>query len=273
MTPALGAALAPVRKRRSMIICHHGVGQSTMTEDPYFLRVPVETFQRQTELLLDAGFEFVTVAELVEMADGGAPPPGYVALSFDDGMEDNHSAVLPVLREYGLPATVYVTTGLLGRSNPFMAPGSGLRMMTAEELLAMSRAGVELGAHSVTHPDMSRLDRERCLREMVDSRDYLVELTGGPVTTFAYPFCRYGEAAREAAREAGFAAAVTCAGRGSWNRFEMQRVLITGKDGLSTFLLKVSGRHQPLFESLPGRAVRASTRSLRRQVRSARERR
>ena len=52
-------------------------------------------------------------------------------------MDDNHSVVLPLLREHGLRATVYVTTGLSGRPNPWMAPESGGRMMSFEELRAL----------------------------------------------------------------------------------------------------------------------------------------
>lgn len=250
-----------------MILCHHGVGSATIDEDPYYLRVSERRFRAQLELLLEAGFEFVTVAQLAEWANSAVPPPGYVALSFDDGMEDNHSVVLPILRDYGLPATVYVATGMLGKPNPFMSPESEARMMTAEQLRELAAEGIELGAHTVNHVDLSTMDRDSCLREMVESRDALAELAGVPVTTFAYPFCRYGDAARAAASDAGFTAAVTCSGRGSWHRFEMKRVLITGKDGPPSFLLKVAGRYEAVSDSAPGRLARVGTRAARRRVR------
>lgn len=274
MTPlAWRRSIEAVRSRRSVILCHHGVAPSTSEEDPYFLRVDPDSFREQLELMLDAGFELVTVAELAELADGGTPPPGYAAISFDDGMQDNHSVALPILEHYGVPATVYVTTGLIGQANPFMSAGSSARMMTELELRDLASAGIELGAHTVTHPDMSRMDRESCVREMVESREALERVAGEPVKTFAYPFCRYGTAARAAARDAGFVAAVTCGGRGSWDRFEMGREIITRKDGLPSFALKLAGLYQPLFDSLPGRAFRASTRDIRARARSALERR
>ncbi len=145
-------------------------------------------------------------------------------------------------------------------------------MMTEDELRELSSAGVELGAHTVTHPDLSLMDRDGCLREMVDSRTAIEELTGGPVLTFAYPFCRYGQAAVSAARDAGFVAAVTCEGRGGWSRYEMKRAMLTGKDGLPSFLLKLGDAYQPLFDSAPGRALRASTRRVRAGARASRPR-
>ena len=243
---------------------------SNLGEDPENLRVPPRRFRAQIELLLRAGFEMVTVADLAKRTAGGRPPPGLAALSFDDGMEDNHSILLPILREYGIPATIYVTTGLIGQTNPWLAPGSGARMMTEGELRELGAAGVELGAHTVTHPDMSLLDHAACLREMVESREALERLTEAAVSTFAYPFCRYGEAALAAAAEAGFLAAVTCEGRGGRSRYELRRAMITGKDGMPSFLLKASEAYQPLFDSRAGKLLRAGTRAARAGLRQRR---
>jgi peptidoglycan/xylan/chitin deacetylase (PgdA/CDA1 family) len=257
-----------------VILCYHGVGPTSTSLDPGFLRVRPDVFRAQLELLLGAGFEFLTVAELADRSAGAEPPPGLAALSFDDGMDDNHAVVLPLLIELGLTATVYVTTGLIGKPNPWMAPGAGARMMDERELRELAAAGFEIGAHSVTHPDLSQRDYESCLREMTESRRALERIVDARVQTFAYPFCRYGPAAIAAVRSAGFTAAVTCQGRGSWDRYELKRSLITGKDGLPIFLLKLTDYYQPLFDSGPSRLVRASTRRLRERRRErAQERR
>lgn len=270
--PALAAPARALRARRSIILCYHGVAPSTSAEDPEFLRVDPDDFRSQLELLMRAGFRFVTVADFARTAAGAAPPPGLVAISFDDGMHDNHAVALPILRDLGVPATVYVSTGLIGKPNPWIDARAGSRMMTEDELREMADAGIELGAHTVTHPDLSQLDYEACLREMTGSRDALAEITGRPVRTFAYPFCLYGEAAVAAARDAGFEAAVTCWNRGSWDRFEMKRTMITGKDGPASFVLKLWEVYDPLFHSAPGRAFRTVTRGARARVRAARER-
>lgn len=271
LTSAVRAILRALRQRRSIILCYHGVAPRRVTTDPDFLRVPPERFRAQVETLREAGFDFVTVRELARRARGGIPPVGLVALSFDDGWDDNHAVVLPTLRELGLPATVYVATGLIGQRNPWLPPAADARMMTVQELRDLHEAGFELGAHTVTHPDLSRLDRASCLREMVDSRVTLERETGAAVETFAYPYCHYGQAAIDAAREAGFLCAVTCQGRGGWEPLEMKRALISGKDGWTSFLLKAVDVYQPLFDSRPGRLVRTSTRRLRGVARSALE--
>lgn len=268
---ALAAALRPLvrslARRRSVILCYHGVGTTTAEEDPSFLRVNPDTFRAQVDLLLSAGFRLVTVAELASRMNGGPPPPGLAALSFDDGMDDNHHVVLPILRERGAAATVYVTTGMVGKPNPWLAPAVGSRMMTGDELRELAAAGFELGAHTVTHPDLSKLSFEQCMREMTESRDELARISGAPVRTFAYPFCLYSEGAVAAAQAAGFEAAVTCHERGGWSPYELQRPMITGKDGLASFVAKLAGAYYPFFHSRTGRLLRVTTRTLRARVR------
>jgi peptidoglycan/xylan/chitin deacetylase (PgdA/CDA1 family) len=271
-SPLLAAA-RQLRERRSVIIGGHGVADVPAAYDPENLCVAPRRFRAQVELLLAAGFEFLTVAELTSRMNGGPPPPGLAALSFDDGMENNVSVLLPLLREYGLPATVYVATGLIGQPNPWLDRRTGARMMTVDELRELAAAGIEIGAHTVTHPDLSLLDAEACRREVRDSRDTLRDVTGGPVSTFAYPFCGFGPTAQAAVREAGFSAAVTGEGLGSWERFTIDRAMITGVDGLLPFMAKLAGQYQPLYASRAGAAARAATRGARRRVRALRERR
>src|SRR3954468_10025134 len=96
-----GAVLPAARslaRRRSLILAYHGVGESNAEADPEFLRVPPAAFRGQLDVLTPAGSRVSAVAPLAPAARaaGGTPPPGLVALSFDDGMEDNHSELLPI---------------------------------------------------------------------------------------------------------------------------------------------------------------------------------
>jgi peptidoglycan/xylan/chitin deacetylase (PgdA/CDA1 family) len=103
-----------LRRRRPVILAYHSVAPRRGGADPSFLRVPPERFRQHVEVMLAAGYEFVTVADFARRTGTQGPPHGIAALSFDDGLRDNHEVVLPLLRRYELPATVYVTTGLIG---------------------------------------------------------------------------------------------------------------------------------------------------------------
>jgi O-antigen/teichoic acid export membrane protein/peptidoglycan/xylan/chitin deacetylase (PgdA/CDA1 family) len=262
------ASLRALARRRSLNVAYHGVDEVRPEQDPENLCIAPARFREQLELLTRAGFELMTVAELAERAAGGEPPPGLASISFDDGLEDNHRVVLPILRELGVAATVYVTTGFIGRPNEWM--GGRARYMTEDELRDLRRAGFELGAHSVSHPDLSTLGADDCRREVRESMAAVEAIAGEPVRTFAYPFCRYGDEAIAAVRDAGLLAAVTCEGRGDWSPYTMKRALITGKDGLASFVAKLWDVYQPAFESPPGRAVRAVSRVPRTRLRASR---
>ena len=253
-----------------MIVGGHGVAAVEPELDPENLCVTPDRFRAQLELLLSAGFRFVSVGELVRLAAGAAPPPGLAALTFDDGMENNLSVLAPILREYALPATVFVVSGLLGQPNPWMDPRARARMLTADELRELAAGGVEIGAHTVTHPDLSALGEEACRREVQGSRDTLQDVTGEPVATFAYPFFGHGPAAVGAVRAAGFSAAVTGPGHQSWKPLTLPRAMITGVDGLTAVVAKLAGVYEPVHRSAPSAAVRALTRRPRQRLRRRR---
>jgi peptidoglycan/xylan/chitin deacetylase (PgdA/CDA1 family) len=244
------------------VLGYHGVARSRLREDLSLLQVSPDRFRTHLQLLLAAGFRFVTVAELARRADGGVPEPGLAVVTFDDGMHNNFTIARPILDEYGIPATVYVTIGLIGGRSPWIGPAGDGAIMSESQLRELAGAGWELGAHSMTHADLSTLDYAACRREIEESRDTLERITGARVQTFAYPFGRYGPAAVAAARDAGLLAAVTT-GSGSWAPFEMTRAMIGAIDPMPIVLLKLTDSYEPLLAIPPMRVARRASKRLR----------
>jgi peptidoglycan/xylan/chitin deacetylase (PgdA/CDA1 family) len=243
------------------------VAETRLRDDLSLLQVSPIRFRAQLELLLDAGFCFVTLAELVRRADGGVPEPGLAAITFDDGMRNNHAVALPILNEYRIPATVYVTIDYIGGDSPWIGAGGDGAMMSEPELRDLAAAGWELGAHTMTHPDLSTLDYDACRKEIEESRDALEHIADIQIQTFAYPFGRYGPEAIAAVRDAGLLAAVTT-GSGSWAPYELTRAMIGTIDPLPIVLLKLTDHYEPLLRSTPMRAVRRASKRLRELARS-----
>lgn len=255
-------ALRRVSARRAVILGYHGISASLPGTDLWRLLVDPGRFRAQLELMLAAGFRFTTVAELARRAAGHAPPPGLAVVSFDDGMRNNHSTALPILRELGIPATVYVTAGLIAGQSPWIGPGGDGKMLDRTEIVQLAEAGWEIGAHTMTHPDLSTMGYQACRAEMEASRDVLRELTGSEIPTFAYPFGRYGPAAVRAAADIGFLAAVTT-GSGSWKPLELTRAMISTGDPFAVTMLKATDRYEPLLRTPPLRLARDASRRLR----------
>ncbi|MGA7704341.1 MAG: polysaccharide deacetylase family protein [Solirubrobacteraceae bacterium] len=256
---------SPVRRicrDRSVILGYHGIARSPLRQDPSLLQVTPKRFRAQLELLLDAGFEFVTVAELVRLADGNEPPPGYAAVSFDDGMRNNLTTALPIMAEYKIPGTVYMTVGYFGGHSPWVKAPADNRMLDEDELREVAGAGWEVGAHTMTHADLSRLDYESCRREIEQSKDRLEQIVGGPIETFAYPFGLRSEVAERAARDSGLLAAVST-GQGSWESFQIKRAMIGTLDPLAVVVMKLADRYEPLLRSRPLDLLRRASKRLR----------
>jgi O-antigen/teichoic acid export membrane protein/peptidoglycan/xylan/chitin deacetylase (PgdA/CDA1 family) len=261
-----------VLRRQPLVLCYHGIGVSPRADDPEYLRVHPARFRAQLEILGEAGATFTTLAELAERARSGPLPAGLVAVTFDDGYQDNHDTALPILQDLGITGTIFIATALIGKPNPWMRADSGLRMMHRAELHAVAAAGFELGAHTVHHLDLTEVDPETCRREVAGSKAQLEAIVGAPVTSFAYPYFLYDAVARKAVEDAGFDAAVTGLGWGSFeDRLALPRALVGGNDRLPSFALRITGRYDPMFRHTAGTALRVATRPVRRVVRHAME--
>lgn len=258
------AALSALASRRSVILGYHGIDNASRGEDPWRLQVSPTVFEALLELMLRAGFRFVTVAALAGNLDGRAPRSGVAAVSFDDGMRNNHSIALPILDRLAIPATVYVAVDLIGGHSPWVK-GNGGEMLSEDEIRDLAGAGWEIGAHTMTHPDLATLSYEECRREIEDSRVALERIAAVEVETFAYPFGRYGLAALQATRDIGFKAAVTT-GTGDGTRFELTRAMVSSGDPSVVLMLKLTDHYEPLLRFPPLRAARQASKQLRRSL-------
>lgn len=213
-------------------------------------------------MLLAAGFQFVTVAELARRAAGGPPPPGLAAVSFDDGLRNNLTTAMPILRQLRIRATVYVPTDWIGGENPWIGAGAGSEILSKTDVRELVAEGWEVGSHTLSHADLSLLDYAACRREIDESRGALERITGVSVETLAYPFGHYGPVAVNAARDSGLLAAVTT-GSGLWDPFELTRAMIGSADPWPIVLLKLTDRYEPLLRAKPLAFVRQKSKQLR----------
>lgn len=96
-----------------------------------------------------------------------------------------------------------------------MARGPATRMLCADQLLALHRAGMDIGAHTCDHTVLSAMSNADARADIAAGRKRLEEVIQAPVSLFAYPNGRPGadfeQRHANMLRSAGFDAAVTCA--------------------------------------------------------------
>jgi peptidoglycan/xylan/chitin deacetylase (PgdA/CDA1 family) len=95
------------------------------------------------------------MSEAADELGGGRPRPGIAVVTFDDGLRNNYTAALPILSRLGIRATVYVACNFIGGYNPWVSPGGGGEMLGEEDIQTLAASGWEIGAHTLSHPDMA----------------------------------------------------------------------------------------------------------------------
>jgi peptidoglycan/xylan/chitin deacetylase (PgdA/CDA1 family) len=222
LAAATGAAPAGAADRDTPvpILLYHRVAERAPGKKPG-LHVPPRLFARQVAALEREGYTAVTLAQVRRHWDGGpALPDRPVVLSFDDGFVDQYVHAARILRRRGWPGVLYLQVGRLGERGA----------ITRRQVARMLRDGWELGAHSLSHADLTEVDPEQLEAEVGGSRFALQRMfPGAPVESFAYPYGRFDAAVVAAVRAAGFADATTTrrgAASPADGRYRLDRIVV-----------------------------------------------
>jgi len=191
---------------RLPVLLYHHVGPSVPDARHASLSVSLKDFDRQMLWLKRNGYTGIRVMDLLASRQHGIPLAAKpVLLTFDDGYADFPDYALPVLQRYGFGAVVFIITRRMGAKNSW----DGALLMSSGQIRECSARGIEFGAHTRTHPDLTTLSGAELREEIAGSAEDLSAVLGNRVASFAYPFGFWNEEARASVREA-FDVAFTC---------------------------------------------------------------
>ena len=220
-------------------LMYHSVRPGRGTAD-WTWAVSQQRFDEQMELLQQDGWRTCTVSEL---AGPGPLPDKSVAITFDDGYQDNFQAFMSLAKR-GMCGTVFmVSRDVGGRAGWQGEGGSGMLMLDKTQLRELLVAGMEVGCHSRSHPRLTEVGDARLCDEVSGARDELQDQIGAGVSSFAYPYGDYDARVVDAVRRAGFSAA--CVTRSGCGRVEddplrLRRIAIFAEDDLASFARKLA---------------------------------
>lgn len=231
------------------VLLYHGIN-----DNPSDLQAPTtvspEAFARHMDALATTGARTMTISHMVDQLIAGTFEESSggrftVAVTFDDGYKDFLTTALPVMKERSIESTLYVTTGFIDGSTPRPVEA----MLDWSDIPELHEAGVEIGAHSHSHPQMDTLLAGRAWEELIRPKALLEDSIGAPVRAFAYPHGYNNRHLRYQARLAGYdsAAAVRNAlSHSADDRFRIARLMVMHDTPLSLVRSWISGLSAPL---------------------------
>lgn len=225
------------------ILMYHNIGEPPEGARLRGLYVRTGAFARQMWLLKLLGYQGLSMSAAMPYLRG--EKSGRVAvITFDDGYVDTLEQALPVLNTFGFSATCYVVSGRTGEHNDWDAAALNVRkeLMSNEQVKAWQTAGMEVGAHSRTHPRLTACTDAELQSELAGSKADLEALTGAPVTQFCYPYGDLDVRVADAVRQAGYSAATTTQrgrARTGDDPMRLRRILVSGSNMLHLFLIKL----------------------------------
>lgn len=243
------------------ILMYHRVRPMSPGGAPFDqLTVHPERFARQMEFLVRSG-AVVSLDEAITSLDTAAEGTK-VVVTFDDGYWDNIQYALPILKEFRIPATIFLTAGFCDQQirHPRYPKEPGrLHLDWDEARMLAAEPGITIGSHTVTHPHLSRLSDDDAWREIAESRSRIERELAMPIRHFCYPSGDFGAREAQFAERAGYTCAVTVApgmNCGAIDRYRLLRTEVNDRDTLLDFQWKLAGAYDPIHAVLHRRRMR-----------------
>jgi peptidoglycan/xylan/chitin deacetylase (PgdA/CDA1 family) len=189
---------------------------------------------------------------LAEYLAGGSGPRRFL-VTFDDGYRSVFDVARPLLADLGVPATVFVCSGLLGGRSRWMREMPDERLVTAEHVLALHEGLFDIGLHGLDHTLLPGLSAAQLNRQTTVAAELLAGVTGEWPRAFAYPGGVHDAPARAAVAAAGMRAAF--ATHSEAGPLGLGRVDVNSTDTSLTFRVKTARGYRPLRRAagvLPG---------------------
>jgi hypothetical protein len=196
---AIGAAVAGrIRPRPVPGLLFHSIGTGHVVTMSALSR---HLFTRIVRALSEQRFRSVTIDNFLNLPPVGDERP--ILVTFDDGCRSFYQLALPILSDYDFKVTLFPVAGYLGRSSTWDILPS-FPHLSSTEVREISDLGHEIGSHTLTHPDLTFLNKADLLTELKDSKKLLEDITGKPVTALSFPFGSWTRNVWETARECGY---------------------------------------------------------------------
>ncbi len=190
------------------------------------LSVSPATFDKQIKWLKDNGYQSVNPDYLLNPYTLSFKP---VIITFDDGYKDAYTNAFPILTKYGFTGTFYIITSYVGKAE----------YMSWAQIQELNKSSMNIGSHTLTHPDLANSTKARVIEEVMESKSTLEKKIGSEINDFCYPSGKYNNEVIAELKKTGYKTAVTVKnGMVTQNSdlFELPRIRMTNTTNLTKIL-------------------------------------
>jgi peptidoglycan/xylan/chitin deacetylase (PgdA/CDA1 family) len=183
----------------------------------YPLSVPVDTFRKQLYFFRKKGYDSKCIKDI----DTDSPQTKHVFITFDDCFASVSENAITILNEYYFKATFFATINYIGirrwgstkyqqwsdeKTEDFNIP---FDYMDWEQLKELVDLGMEIGAHTITHRNLTELSQAEQEEEIIGSKEILENKLGIEVSSFCYPRGKFDNHIINIVKKAGYKYACT----------------------------------------------------------------
>lgn len=240
----MGPAQRRLFQRGLPVFTWHSIGDApTGARDP-FLYVSKARFAEQLATLSEHGFS----SGLLEEYGKDGNPDKKVVITFDDGYRNVLKNGLEALVKYRFRAVQFIVAGMMGGRNEWDVKHGDVpeALMDAGELREWLAAGQEIGSHSLTHRNLTKLTEVEAREQIMGSKKKLEDTFGVAVRHFAYPGGKWTPMVQDLVREAGYTTACTTkfgVNTAQTPRFELKRIFcLSGPEMLAKVKHRIARR-------------------------------
>ncbi|MGY6274695.1 polysaccharide deacetylase family protein [Methylomonas sp. MgM2] len=220
---------------RFIILMYHMISTPESDKEIKYA-CPPELFEKHMAHLRLKKFNIVSLKTIEDyFVLGKSIPQKTIAITLDDGFEDNYTNAYPILTKYNIPATIFLTTGHIGSTNIWMESRGfpSRKLLSWTQIKEMSRNNITFGAHTVNHPKLPDLTDDIACQEITASKTTIEQQLGKECNYFAYPFGLFTDENRKQVEMAGFKLA--CSTRSGFNTpkrdpYLLHRIEVYGND-------------------------------------------
>jgi peptidoglycan/xylan/chitin deacetylase (PgdA/CDA1 family) len=174
------------RAPRVPILMYHGLQMEVGGRHPYFeTNTSREQFAAHMKFLDENGYTTVNLNEALEAMMTGRNSDNRVVITFDDGFRDFYTHAFPILAEYNFKATMFIVSGLTGNET---VRADGKEYMTWAEVREIHAHGIQIGSHTVNHPELYKLSPKEVEYEVRQSKETIEDGLGEAIRSFSYPY-------------------------------------------------------------------------------------